>query len=129
MKTTWSWMPFSATRRRIRRFLAAPAHQEHGQPGHVLHQPFHGLQQDLEALHGIPAAHAPEDEVVRGEAQHVAADAALADGGVDLVDVDAVHHDDALLALEEAERHALRFLRGRHVDDGLAQARQPALEC
>ena len=54
--------------------LAAAADEEQRQSWQATREPAHRLQQDLEALDRIPAAHAAEDEVVRLKAQRLAAD-------------------------------------------------------
>ena len=61
------------------RLLAAPSDEQQRQPGHAARQPPHGLEEDLEALDGIPPADAADHEIVGADAQRLAPDGDLAD--------------------------------------------------
>ena len=98
--------------------LAAAAHQEQRQPGQTTSPAAHGLQQDLEALDGIPAAHAAEDEVVGLEPQRLAADAALSDRrSISSMSIP-LTTTTLCSGLNRPERQPFRLLGARHVDDG-----------
>ena len=87
-----------------------------------------GLQEDLEALDGIPATDTADHEIVGADTQSLAPDGGLVDDAVHLVQIDAVHHDGALIIREEPEAEPFRLLGGRDIDDDLAYPRELALE-